>query len=288
MPKKRFAKAYIEITNVCNLNCSFCKGTDRKKEFISPLDFELYARKLLPYTDYVYLHILGEPLLHPELSEILKICGDLGLKACITTNGTLLCQNQDVILNSDSLYKLCVSLHSSGANGILSREKMSEYLSSCVRMCKNASEKGIISVLRLWNLENGNATDSESILLNKSVKEQLCSLFSEDTWVKTGRGIRVSDRLFLEYGEKFSWRESMEKSHFYCYALKDQIGVLCDGTVVPCCIDCDGVMRLGNLKSDSVRDILISERAKKIIDGFKKSTAAEEYCKKCGFARARL
>ena len=150
------------------------------------------------------------------------------------------------------------------------------------------SEKGIISVLRLWNLENGNATDSESILLNKSVKEQLCSLFSEDTWVKTGRGIRVSDRLFLEYGEKFSWRESMEKSHFYCYALKDQIGVLCDGTVVPCCIDCDGVMRLGNLKSDSVRDILISERAKKIIDGFKKSTAAEEYCKKCGFARARL
>ena len=85
-----FQRAYVEITNVCNLRCSFCPGTAREKKFLDPADFRVLAEKLRPWTDYLYLHVMGEPLLHPALGEILDICDALGLRVCVTTNGVLL------------------------------------------------------------------------------------------------------------------------------------------------------------------------------------------------------
>ena len=79
-----FSRAYVEITNVCNMACAFCPGTAREKGFMTPETFALLAGKLRRHTDYLYLHVMGEPLLHPQLAEILRICGDLGFRVCGT------------------------------------------------------------------------------------------------------------------------------------------------------------------------------------------------------------
>ncbi len=283
---KRFAKAYIEITNVCNLKCSFCKGTSRDKHFMSVSDFELYASKLCEYTDYVYLHVLGEPLLHPNLKEILKVCEKYRLKVCITTNGTLLQKQKQTLLQSHSLYKLCVSVHSFEAND--NSTYFDEYISSCAKICFEASQNGVISVLRMWNMEKGEAKDESSLAFNQNAEQILHSVYGNTSWEYTPRGIKISDKLFLEYGEKFNWRENDNKENVRCYALRDQIGVLCDGTAIPCCIDCDGALALGNLKTQGVTEILDTPRAKNIYNGFMGGVAAEDYCKKCGFVRAKL
>ena len=86
----RFSRCYLEITNRCNLSCSFCPKTKRPARTLSPAEFRLLAEKIRPYTDYLYLHVLGEPLMHPELETLLGICGELNFRVVITTNGTLL------------------------------------------------------------------------------------------------------------------------------------------------------------------------------------------------------
>ncbi len=286
MLTKRFAKVYVEITNVCNLNCSFCKGTDRKKEFMSVSDFEMYAKKLVPYTDYLYLHVLGEPLLHPNLREILAVCKDLGFKAVITTNGTLLSKTKDILLDCGCLYKITVSVHSKAANcdGVFP----DNYLGVCSDFCKMASENGTVSVLRLWNLEKGKAKDAQSEKLNLDAESYLRKKYKNGEWKNTPKGIKIDGLFYLEYGEKFSWREPCENDKVRCMGMRDQIGVLVDGTVIPCCIDCDGVLALGNLGTDSVEDIINSKKAKKLRDGFLNGYAEFKYCRKCGFARAKL
>ncbi len=109
---KKFKKIYIEITNVCNLACSFCPKTHRKPEF---MDTELFCRilsEIQGYTKHVYFHVLGEPLLHPQLKNFLDISGEFGIKVNITTNGTLIYNKKEELLNSTSLRQVNFSLHS--------------------------------------------------------------------------------------------------------------------------------------------------------------------------------
>ena len=107
-----FQRAYLEITNVCNLACAFCPGTIREKRSMPPEVFALLAKMLRPYTEYLYLHVMGEPLLHPPLAEILRTCTELDFRVCLTTNGTLLPEKQPLLRDCPALHKGCVSLHS--------------------------------------------------------------------------------------------------------------------------------------------------------------------------------
>lgn len=282
MPK-RFAKAYVEITNICNLSCSFCTGTDRQKQFMTVENFKLIANKLFPFTDYIYLHVLGEPLLHPELREILDICTSFDLKVCLVTNGTLLDKTKDVLLNSPCLSRVSISLHSFEAN---SGQNFDSYLDSCLSFAKCASDKGIICVLRLWNMDtyikHGQNTK------NADIVGKIRAFFPDGQFENNSRGIRIYPKLFIENAERFEWRSKDAIDSVRCYALKDQIAVLCDGRVVPCCIDCNANLVLGNIFTDEVFDIITSDKAVKLIEGFKNSKAVFDYCKKCGFVQTRL
>ena len=97
---------------------------------------------------------------------------------------------------------------------------------------------------------------------------------------------RLEENLYLEEGEKFDWpdpRQAPQDTQF-CYGLRQQIAVLCDGTVVPCCLDSEGRLALGNLLSQEMDDILASPRARAIQKGFDARRPAEELCRRCGYA----
>ena len=145
---KRFAKVYVEISNICNLNCSFCPGTTRKPKRMTVEEFRIVLEKIKDYTDYIYFHLLGEPLCHPQLKEFLKIAEEMHFKVIITTNGTLLEKNKDILLESNSHYKTVISLHSFEAND--NRVSFEKYLNNCFTYAKTAENKKIV-VLRLWN-----------------------------------------------------------------------------------------------------------------------------------------
>ena len=274
---KRFAKIYLEITNVCNLSCAFCPGTKRSKHIMTEAEFSSLLPKLRPYSDFLYFHLMGEPLLHPDLDRFLQLAGEAGFHIILTTNGTLLKKQQDTLLNARGLHKVNISLHAFEANDLA--VPFSTYLADCFAFGKAAEGKKIV-VYRLWN--QGGADQK-----NAQILDAMKRIFPEP-WVQERRGIRIGQRVFLEYGDKFDWPDLNHAdggSSVYCYGLRDQIGVLCNGTVVPCCLDHEGDISLGNLHDHDLETILDSPRAKAIFQGFQNRTAAEELCRKCGYAR---
>ena len=281
--KDIYNKAYLEITNICNLSCSFCKGTDRDKCFMSEENFTVAAKKLRQVTSYIYFHILGEPTLHPNLESFLDICRELDFKVIITTNGTLLSKVGDVLLNSPALHKVNISLHALEANEQLSFD---EYLDGCADFARKMSEKGKICVLRLWNGDSDGKYGGGK--LNDGIMSRLENSFDRSLWKQNTKGFRLSDKLFLEFAERFEWRENDDDEQVRCYGLRDQIGVLCDGRIVPCCIDCDGAITLGNIFTDDIINVINSPLAVEMAQGFRNGKAVHPYCKKCGFVRTRL
>jgi len=274
---KRFNKIYLEISNICNLNCSFCPGTRRKNRVMTEEEFSYLLPKLRPYSDYLYFHLMGEPLCHPCLQQFLALAETNGFRVILTTNGTLLKKQQNVLLSAPGLHKVNISLHAFEANDLA--VPFLQYLTDCFSFAK-ASEGSKITVFRLWN--NGGAdTRNQDIL---TVMES----FFPKPWKEDRRGIRIGEKVFLEYGDKFDWPDLScpeGTDRVFCYGLRDQIGVLCDGTVVPCCLDHEGDLSLGNLFCEDMETILAGSRAKDIYDGFTGHTAAEELCRKCGYAR---
>ena len=275
MNEKRLKKAYVEIGNICNLSCSFCPGTRRERRFMTVEEFRLAAERLRAYTDYLYFHLMGEPLLHPELEMLLSIAGDMGYRVIITTNGTLLDKKGTALLESRAVHKINISLQSFEAN---EGGTLETYIGSCARFAAAAGERGKLCVLRLWN---NNGLDS--------LNEDICALLRRHfpgEWRPSRRSLALTDRVYLEPGDKFDWPDMAGEGRqvHYCYGLRDQIGVLCDGTVVPCCLDHEGDIPLGNIFTDELGNIFSSPRALAISEGFAHRQAVEELCRRCGYA----
>lgn len=277
----RFAKVYLEITNVCNLNCSFCPKTRREPRFLSEPAFAAILDRLAGWTEYLYFHLMGEPLLHPELPRFLDLASQKGFRVILTTNGTLLAQTGETLLSAQGLHKVNLSLQSFEAN---EGGKLEDYVNQCASFAASAAERGILVNFRLWNLDGDGTVGKHRE--NDRILARLEAAFPQP-WPAVRGGLRLRDRVYLNYGETFRWpdlRETRQNEHHFCYGLKDQIGVLCDGTVVPCCLDHEGDLALGNLLTEDLGDILAKPRAAAMLEGFRHGRAVEELCKRCGYA----
>ena len=272
-------RIYLEITNVCNMNCSFCHKTKREKKLMLKEEFDALLEKIAGKAKYLYFHLMGEPTMHPYLSKYIKAAHEKGFLTAVTTNGSLLKAFGERLLSAKP-YKVSVSLHAPEANSDFSSPK---YLEECVDFAKKAGGSGCFVALRLWNL--GTEADNSRVLdfLHKSFPGE---------WYdqRGGKSQRMSDKIFLEWGEHFEWPdpalpECNPDDDRFCHGLRDQIGVLVDGTVVPCCLDSDGNLALGNLFESELDEILSSPRAKAIYDGFTRRRAVEPLCRKCGYAK---
>ena len=272
----RFAKIYLEISNRCNLRCAFCPGTKRPGRSMTEAEFSTLLPRLQPYTDFLYFHLMGEPLCHPLLGRFLALAGEAGFRVILTTNGTLLPLRQDLLLASPALHKVNVSLHAFEANDLA--VPCEAYLKGCTDFGR-AAEGQVLVTYRLWN---GGGADRR----NSEILAALEQAFPRP-WVEERRGIRLGERVYLEYGEKFDWPDLAAPDggeQVFCYGLRDQLGVLCDGTVVPCCLDHEGDLALGNLFDQTLPEILDSPRARAIYEGFSRRQAAEPLCRRCGYA----
>ena len=274
-------KAFLEITNICNLKCSFCHGTKRAPKELTEAEFERLTDALVGQVNYLYFHLMGEPMLHPLLGTFIRRAWEKGFRPMITTNGSLLDAYNQTPLKILP-YKISISLHAPAANPAFADPA---YWGNCITFARDAASRGCIVALRLWNLESA---DEQS---NTAVLERLHQAFPGE-WgkVRGGSSLRLADKLFLEWGNRFAWpdptaTEAAANANVFCYGLRDQIGILSDGTVVPCCLDADGNLALGNLFDTPLQEILDSPRAKAIYDGFTNRRAVESLCRRCGYAR---
>lgn len=272
-------RAYVEITNVCNLHCDFCPGTTRPPRCMSPAEFAAVAQKLRPSTRYLYLHVMGEPLGHPQLPEILAIAHGLDFRVCLTTNGTLLQERLPVLLAAPALHKLSVSLHSFEGNG---GGDMGGYLREVWDGCASLRAKGVVCALRLWNEGGGDSRNGE---IEAFLSARLGADVSRLPADKVGNR-RLDERLYLESARRFDWPhpDAAPADVQFCHGLRHQMAVLCDGTAVPCCLDGEGRIPLGNLFTQTLEEILASPRAAAMAEGFARRQPTEALCRRCGYA----
>lgn len=271
-----YSRVYVEITNICNMNCSFCHGHSRPLKRMTADEFSVILEKLNGHTNYIYYHLMGEPLTHPDLPLFLKMAGERGYKSVLTTNGTLLDKCGDSILES-GIHKVSLSVHSFEDG---TEESFQKYLKILSDFAKKANDNGVIVVFRLWNkgFDGGR---------NELIVEYLKNNIHGE-WKDNSKGMRIREKMFLEWGDRFQWPDKnadIQGDEVFCYGLRDHFGILCDGTVVPCCLDSEGTINLGNVFNENMADILASERAKNMKYGFDCRRATEELCRKCGYAQ---
>lgn len=277
--RKRFKKIYLEITNVCNLNCDFCPKTIRKSEFMS---FDLF-KKIILETKYLCeeftLHLMGEPLLHPNFSDIINFAQKEGVKINLTTNGTLI-ENKFLLLINPAIRRVNFSIH--GLKSNYSDADQIKHLKKIIEFTKFAQKEreDLIVIYRLWNIDN----DSNKSVLETIEKEFDVNLVEETKKISA----KIKNNAFIHFDNSFDWpnpKDEIRTDHGYCHGLSTHIGILCDGTVVPCCLDNNGNIPLGNIKKDSIENILNSKKAVNMKKGFQNRILVEDMCKKCTFIK---
>lgn len=271
---KKYKKIYVEITNICNLSCSFCSKVLKPPRLMTLDEFKLILSKIKPYTDNIYLHVKGEPLLHPNIIDFLKAAEEFNINVNLTTNGVLLSTKINELSECKALRKINISLHS--------ENKLPNYLEDVFNSVEKLPEN-ITVIYRLWTLNNGKLDNKSQEIVHKITKYHKLSPETVEK-LQLEQNVKISSTIYVDKDNEFAWPEvTATKSCGYCPALKTQIAILCDGTVVPCCLDSNGVIELGNIYKDSLDTIQNSDRYQKLKQSFRDRKPSEDLCQSCTF-----
>lgn len=258
-----YKKIYVEITNNCNLNCPFCIHNSRKNKFMSIDEFKVVLNKLKKHTKYLYFHVLGEPLLHPHINEFIDLASE-EFYINITTNGYLI----DRIKTNKNIRQINISLHSYTKEG---NKTLEEYMNDIFKSVDELKGNTYISY-RLWAKNN--------------YKDEIIAMLEHKYKVEIKEKTKLEDNVFIEFEHEFIWPDlenSVINEKGTCYALRDHLGILVDGTIVPCCLDSKGDIKLGNIFKDAIDEIQKSDKYIKMVNGFKENKKCEDLCKRCNF-----
>lgn len=270
----KYKKVYIEITNNCNLNCSFCSPMKKEKRFMTLEEFDHILKEVSKVTKVIYLHVKGEPLLHPQIIDFLKLTEKYNLNVNITTNGILFPKLVEKLKGCKTLHKINFSLHC--------EQNIKDYEEKIFESVEKLSPDTVV-IYRLWTL-TGNKLDEKS---NKTVEKlekyyELSPITVEK--LKKEKNVKICSTIYVDKDNEFEWPTiNNHKSCGYCHALKTQIAILVDGTVIPCCLDSDGIINLGNIYNETLEAIQSKERYKKLKKSFQDRKPSEKLCQSCTF-----
>ena len=284
---KKFRKVHIEITNICNLKCTFCPPKIKPNGVMSLEDFDDINKQLKPYTKELAYHIVGDPLVLRNLNEYLDISLKHDLKVNITTTANKISSNDYNALMNKTIKQINFSINSYNANS--HKKSLDEYLNPILDFVKYAQEKSheYFINFRIWNLDESKSAREFNTQVFKKVNEYFnTDINIDDVYTQRPKNIRIAKKLFFNFDEYFNW-PSLENDFVsdkgFCYGLDSHFGILTSGEVVPCCLDQNACINLGNTNTSQLKDILSSTRVKTIQDGFKEGKVVEELCQKCEY-----
>lgn len=265
----KFKKVYIEICNGCNLNCDFCIKNSRQVKYIKRDEYEYIINKIAGYTKEIYLHVLGEPLMHKDINYFIDYAHNMGILVNITTNGYLI----NKIKDNKNIHRLNISMHSFNSRyGI----EIDEYIDNVFYVVDNLRDKTFVS-LRLWvKTEN---TKKIMEYINKRYGTKILE-------IDNNKKIKISNNLIIDSFHEFIWPDinnSYYNENGRCNGLIDHFGILSTGEIIPCCLDSKGIINLGNIYQDNLEDVFNSKLVKEMREGFLNNKKCQELCRHCSF-----
>lgn len=284
-----FEKIYLEISNICNLKCNFCPEVLREKEIISLEKFENALVKVKERSKRICLHLMGEPLGHPHFSEIIEICEKHSVQVELTTNGVLLNDRKISSILSPAVVQVNISVHSFEANH--GQKDMAPYLEKVFNFADMAMSKrpDMYINYRIWDLSDVMSLSPKNQLTRELIEKKYDFNFSSlKVDIRRKKGYAIKDRLYVHFDSRFEWPDikgQVLQQEGFCHALTHHIGIHANGIVVPCCLDKEAVMPLGNIFESDLDEILNSAKALSMKEGFAKRKLNEELCKRCDYIR---
>lgn len=283
----KFHRVYVEVTNICGLSCSFCPPKHQSTETMTNIFFENVLQQLRAYTDEIALHVMGDPMVLSDLNTYLDAAKRQNMRVVITTSGFYMDSKRAQTLFHPAVKQVNISLNSFNKN--TTSRSLREYLEPILVFCEEKIDRGsdFFVNLRLWNLdEAGYEADYNRELF--TIFEQRFAFPSGSIQERASglrQGVRLASKVLLHFDRYFEW-PSLDLPVIgdgFCHGLSSQIAILSDGRVVPCCLDAEGYIELGNIKETNLDKILSSKRAVAIREGFSSGKAVEELCQKCSY-----
>lgn len=281
-----FQKIYLEISNICNLQCTFCPVVERDKAVMDEGPLREYLRKVKAHAERVCFHVMGEPLGHKEFPRFVEIAFEMGISLEITTNGTLLTAETQKALLNPAIVQVNFSVQSFFDN--FPKSDPRTYVQKLVDFAQTARavKPDMYVNFRLWNLD--------STPLNDDRNEQFLKTLEQEFEVEINRTVdpgfkkskKLRDRIYVHFDSRFEWPDGKKEKRTLqgtCYGTRTHIAVHANGTVVPCCLDKEANITLGSLKDQSLEDILASSRYQNMKKGFENGKLVEEFCQRCNY-----
>lgn len=282
-----FKKIYIEISNICNLQCSFCPVVERDKNIMLFSLFQTILKQIKPHTEQITFHLMGEPLAHPEFPRFLAYAEEENFKLNLTTNALLLPRYRSLLLSSRAIEQINFSTHSFSDN--YPDRDITPYLQDLIVFTQDVLTlaQPFYVNFRLWNLidrEAENQKANQQIL--KALNQAFGSAVPELADPKAKKSYRLKDRAYVHFDSQFIWpspHHPPRSTVGTCHGTIQHLAIHADGKVVPCCLDKEACIVLGDLNYQSFQQILDSPRLKAMQSGFKEGRLCEELCQKCHF-----
>ena len=271
----KIKRIYIEITNICNLTCSFCSTHHRENKMLSLDEFSSIIQDVKQYTKYIYLHVQGEPLTHPDFNKILYICDENEMQVQLVTNGTFLYKYLD-IYSHPSLRKISISLQSIEYQSV----NLEDYMHTLITFIDySATFKHPIVEVRFWR------NDQYDLPKTKKCMDILNEKYTLSLTERNNH-YRIKENIYVDFDNMFSWTDlenmPLEKNGT-CLGAKTQIAILSNGDVVPCCLDTDAHVLLGNIFKNDLNTILHDEPYKKLVKEFNDHKIENPFCLRCTY-----
>ena len=248
--------------------------------------FESTIRQASAYTKEIACHVVGDPLTQSNLGDYLDIIHKYGLKAMLTTSGYFLKKHSYETLFHPCVKQINISLNSFNKND--TSLTFEQYIKPVLDLCrvKLDRQEELFINLRVWNLdEMMSERDFNETLFSKLSNEFNVTLDLDNIYKEKPKSIRLDSKILVHFDNYFEWPSLNNKNYGdgTCQGLQSHIAILASGKVVPCCLDCDGIIELGDLHEVSLKKILSNRRTVNMLEGFKEGKAVEELCRKCSY-----
>lgn len=312
--KIKLREAFLEITSRCNFRCRFCVHPQMRRP---KMDMDANdAKRLIGQIaesfaiDHLSLHLYGEPLLHDRVNELARYATQNRLNVNLTTNGAMLTKTKLKAFLDDNVWRIVLSIQHDekdfGTRRAGKRWTAQSYFGHIAKLVQffidyKSRHADCPTRLEIHYLLTGDIKPGVQLIENDADVAKVLNWWGkrlpdhfkpesnpnpiEDQEsgyrIQFGRDAYIRFKPAISFGNAVGEAAPDQCDNGYCFFPDSVLCILSDGNLVPCCIDFEGEMKMGNALESDIVTVWNGSRAREIRAAFERGEAPTDRCRQC-------